>query len=872
MEQLLIQLLDWATNIKNQTQIEGNTSTIVGGGLEKLIGAITDLQKNKHNTKDFDTALAEINRQLQNILRDLQTTQTGLQTTKNETQTNTQRLSQLVAELQNATIRFKGYHTDATTLPQDDRKKGDFAWVGSPYPGTVYKVNTDGGAWIKTDEVPQQEEVNLEEYAKKEELTSKADILTLSKSDLTVYKSKTEARNSVPQKNRSKYQNLQYTLKIGDALSEARSFEIIEQGKMILSDGTLRTHEKYNVFSIDVTGGDIVNILCGSSSAPPNGDQRGGAYFDVDGNYISGYYYPDGAVWGQKYDMPIPVGAVELRHCYYNNANAQAINVSVFTDPIVKTKTDNVYELIMEQYVGDNPANDWSEDTQWITIQSSKNEDDILHWGDEDITGNLIYGQRVLDDTGAMHPDERYQRSGFIKVSEGDVLSITTCLKIELANTIDSSCIGGYASFNEESYILPLLNPQKAGMFANPETHHAIDDFEVVVPRGVNYVVGCSNYVYPEADRRRILRIVRKNGKRNPSNVIDRNAHVTPSVMALCKSFGATDESSQNIIPFFSHISDIHGDIAVARSFLEYSAHVGVDLAFATGDVVVDHWGNDFSYFARLVKESGVTTLNTIGNHEVYNYGMDSCTDVQCHDRYMRHLESNPNIILSGKGYYYTDLPQKKVRVIAINEFQQGGAQRDRRYFDMLQLNWFADTLKSTPNGYAILVLTHQPQRDWEALPGYTKFWQKIRNSGSIRTNITGEPIPDIVDAFIGRTTIDRTYNQNGVIRELHVEADFSEVDENIDFVAYLNGHFHADNIGVLKNTAHRQVNLNIALGSTRLHETRSDLPRKHFTPTEDLFNMYGIDYKNKTVKIVRVGSNMPFDLDKRDFMIIPYK
>lgn len=86
-------------------------------------------------------------------------------------------------ELANATTKFKGYHTSLAALlaayPQNENLKDFYAWVGSPYPGTVYKVFADGGAWTDTNEVPTQQEIDLAEYAKKAELAE-----YLEKSDL----------------------------------------------------------------------------------------------------------------------------------------------------------------------------------------------------------------------------------------------------------------------------------------------------------------------------------------------------------------------------------------------------------------------------------------------------------------------------------------------------------------------------------------------------------------------------------------------------------------------------------------------------------------------------------------------------------------
>lgn len=78
-------------------------------------------------------------------------------------------------DLANATTNFKGYHTSLAALlaihPQNENIKDFFAWVGSPYPGTVYKVFANGGAWTDTGEVPTQQEIDLAEYLRIENLT-----------------------------------------------------------------------------------------------------------------------------------------------------------------------------------------------------------------------------------------------------------------------------------------------------------------------------------------------------------------------------------------------------------------------------------------------------------------------------------------------------------------------------------------------------------------------------------------------------------------------------------------------------------------------------------------------------------------------------
>ncbi|GAB6010793.1 hypothetical protein, partial [Viscerimonas tarda] len=74
-----------------------------------------------------------------------------------------------VEKLKNATTKGKGYFADVESLIAafPNPKAGESAWAGTPYPGTVYVVNEDGGAWTNTGEAPPVETVDLDDYAQK---------------------------------------------------------------------------------------------------------------------------------------------------------------------------------------------------------------------------------------------------------------------------------------------------------------------------------------------------------------------------------------------------------------------------------------------------------------------------------------------------------------------------------------------------------------------------------------------------------------------------------------------------------------------------------------------------------------------------------
>lgn len=96
---------------------------------------------------DWGTEAARINQNFQNMNTDLE-------------------------KVKSATTKFRGYFTSEAGLKQKypSPKVGDTAWVGEPYPGIVYDVVTDG-TWHNTGKAPDTDSVELQDYAKKAELT-----------------------------------------------------------------------------------------------------------------------------------------------------------------------------------------------------------------------------------------------------------------------------------------------------------------------------------------------------------------------------------------------------------------------------------------------------------------------------------------------------------------------------------------------------------------------------------------------------------------------------------------------------------------------------------------------------------------------------
>lgn len=363
-------------------------------------------------------------------------------------------------------------------------------------------------------------------------------------------------------------------------------------------------------------------------------------------------------------------------------------------------------------------------------------------------------------------------------------------------------------------------------------------------------------------------------GSSAKADIITRNFEAEKAVRAVRKQFYTQNTTNETDIFTIVHTSDLHEDPERLKNFIEYCEYIKVDAAAVTGDIVKQYYNDNFSYYKSRALNTSIKMYHVLGNHE--NEGGTTQTDTLQHARFFADLDTKMGMIHESKGYYYTDFAEKKMRIIGLNQFQYGGTIRENRYLKDDQITWLIATLKSTPQGYGILLLTHIPEHAWSVAIGYEKFWQNTLFFNDLMTNTTGSPIADLMDAFIGRTSINKTYTQNGTLSTLTVNANFSTgVNSGVEFIAYLNGHLHADRIGYLIGTAHKQLVLNIICGNAFVSQWRDglgDLPRKAGTAAEDAVNIYGVDRKLGMVKVARVGSNITYLMEKRDSMAIPYK
>lgn len=350
---------------------------------------------------------------------------------------------------------------------------------------------------------------------------------------------------------------------------------------------------------------------------------------------------------------------------------------------------------------------------------------------------------------------------------------------------------------------------------------------------------------------------------------------LTRGLAAKKKLIGSQPWFSENAT--FVHVSDLHGDSTRLKNALRIANEVGADAVINSGDSSMYNHQCGTKYVEELFRGSYIPVLFCIGNHESYPTGQSALfTDN------MQGLVV-PNGYLKASGtpaddcYWYKDFDAKKIRVIALNYYNNGVYSGS---LGQAQLDWFVATLASTPAGYGVIVEMHSPEDKILAVTGSDKFYQKHRVVTFQEDGfyIGNRPIMQIIDGFIGKTSGTEAYTDNGT--PVSVSYDFTSLASGVEFIAYVVGHRHEDWIGKYEKSAHLQISLGITCGSAICSSNyyygfsnQSDLPRNQGRGAmQDAVNVYGIDRDAGVIKVARIGSDVTELMDLRDFMTISYK
>ena len=352
--------------------------------------------------------------------------------------------------------------------------------------------------------------------------------------------------------------------------------------------------------------------------------------------------------------------------------------------------------------------------------------------------------------------------------------------------------------------------------------------------------------------------------------------------------------SNTDNLPLLAHVTDIHADSTRFKSACDYADYLGVDLLINTGDNPYWEMDRGASYHQEIVASLKSQYAACIGNHDTYKgVSLANMYELQIApfaERYGWHKESGDDV--TDTMYYYKDLTGKKLRIIALNLYDEWYDATQKARISQTQMEWFIATLASTPAGYGVIIISHQAPHGIGTIEGITHWndssmdvdcasidssymYDSSRKDG----RLIGNPIGKIVDAFIGKTTIEDSYNQLGTdktTREtVNYSANFSNVAEGVEFICHLNGHTHRDWIGYVKDCEHNQLNINLCstnpISQSTGVRTATDIFRDGNGVNQDAFNVYTINREDKTVGIVRIGSCITKGLQERRVTFVSY-
>lgn len=349
---------------------------------------------------------------------------------------------------------------------------------------------------------------------------------------------------------------------------------------------------------------------------------------------------------------------------------------------------------------------------------------------------------------------------------------------------------------------------------------------------------------------------------------------------------------TENPLPTFVQITDCHGDEICFENAVSLAGEIGADAILGTGDMVRYYGTDDFSYVTDALSGVAMPYLSVIGNHESYLRNANNpMTEQAMYERFISPFAVNSGYIfdtaVDSPTYYYRDFPEQSIRVIAVNEYQyRGPIPTSVRHYYTEQLAFVADALNTAPCGYGVIVLMHTPEQETASSDGYEKFYQNNIKYKNVNGDIA--PIYDLVDAYISKTAISKTYKnetEGANVATFTVNADFSGRPDS-EFICYVTGHLHRDaihyandaykikNKPVLKNR--QLVICSVCSGSVTKDSNisaNSDLPRTDGTYTKDALNVISVDRERGVVIVTRYGSDTPKDGSPiRDVITLPYR
>lgn len=270
-----------------------------------------------------------------------------------------------------------------------------------------------------------------------------------------------------------------------------------------------------------------------------------------------------------------------------------------------------------------------------------------------------------------------------------------------------------------------------------------------------------------------------------------------------------------------------------------------------------------------MMRDAFEHVLLTRGNHDDNNESGNRnwAYTISQSDSYSYMFRNTKNVVFGETGtYFYKDIPFEKVRIISLdcvdfpytNNIDATMLDEKILAYGYNQLQWFCDTLKSTPSDYHIVIYTHAmiaPSIVTIEHPNESPQTRTL-NYGVVARILKAykERVDFSLDITGWFTSVNQSYF-DGVL-----EDDFTACDATI--VGVFSGHEHidcieeieVDNVGIgIYNTCTQ--NSSAMFGDSVISHSYQH-PMQIGTTSELVWDIVVIDKPNKHVDMIRIGAN----------------
>lgn len=307
------------------------------------------------------------------------------------------------------------------------------------------------------------------------------------------------------------------------------------------------------------------------------------------------------------------------------------------------------------------------------------------------------------------------------------------------------------------------------------------------------------------------------------------------------------------------------------------------DAGICLGDIN-DNYAQDASWYVNNVNRSNKNFYTVIGNHDVGNSDSTSLagTTAQVVAKFITPTEAKMGKSDMTVPYYsFTDSDRKLYFIVLFNydspDIIAGSSFtifKGAECYSQTQIDWFINELANIPSDYSLVLIRHSY---YEANTRYDcNFSQPGRVLAGTNRDCYGtvDIIPYIINAWINGEQISNSFNPasaySSYLSALTVSADFRSRGAG-KFICHLVGHSHADIVSH-STTYSNQLIIGFAATACDLYNNKNaDLPRVPGSKSVDAITAVCFDTDNKTVNLVRIGSNKTVNMIDRTMIALSY-